>query len=63
MQSYGFILKQPKFSQLFCLKSSSRKTKQFSSYSRFPNTYTTVRAVRHTAVPIFGATQDISSLK
>ena len=35
-------------------KSSRRKTKQFSSYFRFPTSHTTVRAVPHTAVPIFG---------
>ena len=36
-------------------KSSRRKTKQFSSYFRFPTSHTTVRAVRHTAVPILGS--------
>ena len=33
-------------------ESSRRKTKQFSSYFRFPTSHTTVRAVPHTAVPI-----------
>ena len=36
-------------------QSSRRKTKQFSSYFRFPTSHTTVRAVRHTAVPILGS--------
>ena len=30
------------------IKSSRRKTKQFSSYFRFPTSHTTVRAVPHT---------------
>ena len=63
MQSYGFILKQPKFSQLFCSKSSRRKTKQFSSYFRFPTSHTTVRAVPHTAVPILDTIRDTHPLK
>lgn len=36
-------------------KSSRRKTKQFSSYFRFPTSHTTVHAVPHTAVSILGA--------
>ena len=39
-------------------KSSRRKTKQFSSYFRFPTSHTTVRAVRHTAVPILDSIRD-----
>ena len=44
-------------------KSSRRKTKQFSSYFRFPTSHTTVRAVPHTAVPILGVIQDTTPLK
>ena len=44
-------------------KSSRRKTKQFSSYFRFPTSHTTVRAVPHTAVPILGAIRDTTLLK
>ena len=44
-------------------QSSRRKTKQFSSYFRFPTSHTTVHAVPHTAVPILGAIRDTSPLK
>ena len=44
-------------------KSSRRKTKQFSSYFRFPTSHTTVRAVRHTAVPILDTIRDTHPLK
>ena len=45
------------------IQSSRRKTKQFSSYFRFPTSHTTVHAVPHTAVPILGAIRDMSPLK
>ena len=45
------------------LKSSRRKTKQFSSYFRFPTSHTTVRAVPHTAVPILDTIRDTPPLK
>ena len=45
------------------LKSSRRKTKQFSSYFRFPTSHTTVRAVPHTAVPILDTIRDMPPLK
>ena len=44
-------------------KSSRRKTKQFSSYFRFPTSHTTVRAVPHTAVPILDTIRDTLPLK
>ena len=44
-------------------KSSRRKTKQFSSYFRFPTSHTTVRAVPHTAVPILDTIRDTHPLK
>ena len=44
-------------------KSSRRKTKQFSSYFRFPTSHTTVRAVPHTAVPILDTIRDTPPLK
>ena len=44
-------------------KSSRRKTKQFSSYFRFPTSHTTVRAVPHTAVPILDTIRDMPPLK
>ena len=55
--SVGFNQIADNFSEAYCkpLKSSRRKTKQFSSYFRFPTSHTTVRAVRHTAVPILGS--------
>ena len=46
-----------------CKKSSRRKTKQFSSYFRFPTSHTTVRAVPHTAVPILDTIRDTPPLK
>ena len=42
---------------------SRRKTKQFSSYFRFPTSHTTVRAVPHTAVPILDTIRDTPPLK
>ena len=45
------------------IKSSRRKTKQFSSYFRFPTSHTTVRAVPHTAVPILDTNRDTTLLK
>ena len=39
-------------------KSSRKKTKQFSSYFRFPTSHTTVRAVPHTAVSILDTIRD-----
>ena len=47
----------------FATKSSRRKTKQFSSYFRFPTSHTTVRAVPHTAVPILDTIRDTLPLK
>ena len=44
-------------------KASRRKTKQFSSYFRFPTSHTTVRAVPHTAVPILDTIRDTPPLK
>ena len=44
-------------------QSSRRKTKQFSSYFRFPTSHTTVRAVPHTAVPILDTIRDTHPLK
>ena len=44
-------------------ESSRRKTKQFSSYFRFPTSHTTVRAVPHTAVPILDTIRDTLPLK
>ena len=44
-------------------QSSRRKTKQFSSYFRFPTSHTTVRAVPHTAVPILDTIRDTLPLK
>ena len=44
-------------------ESSRRKTKQFSSYFRFPTSHTTVRAVPHTAVPILDTIRDAPPLK
>lgn len=44
-------------------QSSRRKTKQFSSYFRFPTSHTTVRAVPHTAVPILDTIRDTPPLK
>ena len=44
-------------------ESSRRKTKQFSSYFRFPTSHTTVRAVRHTAVPILDTIRGTHPLK
>ena len=45
------------------IQSSRRKTKQFSSYFRFPTSHTTVRAVPHTAVPILDTIRDTPPLK
>ena len=47
----------------FYAESSRRKTKQFSSYFRFPTSHTTVRAVPHTAVPILDTIRDMPPLK
>ena len=49
--------------QLTKEESSRRKTKQFSSYFRFPTSHTTVRAVPHTAVPILDTIRDTLPLK
>ena len=56
-------LRKPSITFDFHTKSSRRKTKQFSSYFRFPTSHTTVRAVPHTAVPILDTIQDTPPLK
>ena len=56
----GWFSVSTPFVGLFNDKSSRRKTKQFSSYFRFPTSHTTVRAVPHTAVPILGAIRDMN---
>ena len=51
------------FMSVLIQESSRRKTKQFSSYFRFPTSHTTVHAVPHTAVPILDAIRDTHPLK
>ncbi|MEH2834918.1 hypothetical protein V7T36_13340, partial [Segatella copri] len=55
-----FLLQHKKnaSSYRFSKQLSRRKTKQFSSYFRFPTSHTTVRAVPHTAVPILDTIRD-----
>ena len=68
MGSFREYHSETRLTQTVCLRivyaeSSRRKTKQFSSYFRFPTSHTTVRAVPHTAVPILDTIRDMPPLK